>query len=73
MLIQKLTDDGAQQIYDIVISVMAEQKQAEISFDPRYTEESRAERMARFFELSTDIEIDKQTIKDLREASMIYR
>ncbi len=29
--------------------------------------------MTRFFELSKDIEIDKQTIKDLREASMIYR
>ena len=29
--------------------------------------------MARFFELSKDIEIDKQTIKGLREASMIYR
>ncbi len=29
--------------------------------------------MARFFELSKDIEIDEQTIKGLREASMIYR
>ena len=52
---------------------MIKQRQAEISFDPRYTEENRAERMARFFELSKDIEIDEQTIKGLREASMIYR
>jgi hypothetical protein len=52
---------------------LSERRQAEIPFDPRYTEENRAERMARFLELSKDIEIDKQMIKDLRETSMIYR
>jgi hypothetical protein len=66
-----MQDSDVQQFVNLWIKVKPEKKHAEIPFDPRYTEENRAERMARAFALSESIEIDEQAIKDLREASMI--
>ena len=70
-LIPHLTEERANVVYDIFLTVKSETKPAEIPFDPRYTDENRAERMARAFALADEIEIDEQAIKDLREVSMI--
>lgn len=77
MIIPHLTEERAQQIYNLFITVNPkESRRADISnsgldLGPDITDENHDERMARAFALADDIEIDEQAIKDLREASMV--
>ncbi len=76
-LIPNLTEDRAQQMLNLLITVEPEKPdrtdiaESGIDLGPNITDENHDERMARAFALADGIEIDEQAIKDLREASMI--
>ena len=70
--LSEVPDDEVQYMINILVKWnKPDKKPAEIPFDPKYTDENRAERMARAFALAENIEIDEQAVAKLREASMI--
>lgn len=75
MLPQNLSgvpDEEVKYMIDILVKWnKPNKKHAEVPFDPKYTDENRAERMARAFALAETIDIDEQEVAKLREASMI--